>query len=83
MVLQTYKLDASPCGQCLIINNVDFEPKSELSNRKGSDIDCDKLEQRFRSLNFVVVVKRNLRQKVSAISPCFTFHDNNSSDDLM
>ncbi|XP_062314895.1 caspase-9 [Osmerus eperlanus] len=61
--IQTYKLDASPCGQCLIINNVDFEPKSELSNRKGSDIDCDKLEQRFRSLNFVVVVKRNLRQK--------------------
>uniref|UniRef100_A0A8C7HKA8 CARD domain-containing protein n=1 Tax=Oncorhynchus kisutch TaxID=8019 RepID=A0A8C7HKA8_ONCKI len=29
---QSYKMDANPCGHCLIINNVDFEPKSELSN---------------------------------------------------
>lgn len=66
-------MDASPCGHCLIINNVEFDPKSELSNRKGSDIDCDKLERRFRSLNFLVVVKKNLkykqiRQELSALS---------------
>lgn len=64
MFSQSYKMDASPCGHCLIINNVDFEPQSELNNRTGSNIDCDKLERRFKSLNFIVLVKRNLKQKV-------------------
>lgn len=59
--IQTYKMDANPCGHCLIINNVEFDPDSELSNRKGSDIDCDKLERRFKSLNFLVAVKTNLK----------------------
>lgn len=62
---QTYKMDASPCGLCLIINNVEFEQHSDLKDRKGSDIDSDKLERRFRSLNFDVVVKRNLKYKVT------------------
>ncbi|XP_045898380.1 caspase-9 [Micropterus dolomieu] len=61
--IQSYKMDASPCGHCLIINNVEFEPQSELSNRKGSNIDCDKLERRFKKLNFIVDVKSNLKQK--------------------
>uniref|UniRef100_A0A6Q2XPI4 Caspase 9, apoptosis-related cysteine peptidase n=1 Tax=Esox lucius TaxID=8010 RepID=A0A6Q2XPI4_ESOLU len=61
--IQSYKMDASPCGHCLIINNVDFEPLSELSNRTGSNIDCDKLERRFKSLNFIVLVKKNLKKK--------------------
>ncbi|XP_071022720.1 caspase-9-like isoform X2 [Oncorhynchus clarkii lewisi] len=61
--IQSYKMDANPCGHCLIINNVDFEPKSELSKRTGSNIDCEKLERRFKSLNFIVLVKRNLKQK--------------------
>lgn len=61
-------MDASPCGLCLIINNVEFEQHSDLKDRKGSDIDSDKLERRFRSLNFDVVVKRNLKYKVSMLS---------------
>nr|CCW28913.1 Caspase 9 [Channa striata] len=61
--VQNYKMDASPCGHCLIINNVEFDPKSYLSNRRGSNIDCDKLEQRFKALNFIVEVKLNLTQK--------------------
>ncbi|XP_042347807.1 caspase-9 [Plectropomus leopardus] len=61
--IQSYKMDASPCGHCLIINNVEFEPASELSNRKGSNIDCDKLERRFKALNFIVEVKTNLKQR--------------------
>lgn len=65
---QCYKMDSSPCGHCLIINNVDFEPESELSNRKGSNIDCDKLERRFKALNFTVAVKTNLKQKVRPVS---------------
>lgn len=61
--LQTYKMDASPCGLCLIINNVEFDPQSELSDRKGSNIDCEKLERRFKALNFIVEVKTNLKQR--------------------
>ncbi|XP_056124136.1 caspase-9 [Rhinichthys klamathensis goyatoka] len=61
--IQSYKMDASPCGMCLIINNVDFEPASELKDRKGSNIDCDKMEKRFKALNFEVIVKRNLKYK--------------------
>ncbi|KAG1961606.1 caspase-9 [Pimephales promelas] len=61
--IQSYKMDASPCGMCLIINNVDFEPASELKDRKGSNIDCDKMEKRFKALNFEVIVKKNLKYK--------------------
>lgn len=65
---QYYKMDARPCGLCLIINNVEFEPKTELSIRKGSNVDCDKLEKRFKSLNFVVEVRTNLKQRVRVLS---------------
>lgn len=61
--IQNYKMDASPCGHCLIINNMEFEPDSELSNRKGSNIDSDKLERRFKALNFIVAVRTNLKQR--------------------
>ncbi|XP_061625298.1 caspase-9 [Phyllopteryx taeniolatus] len=61
--LQSYKMDASPCGHCLIINNVDFEPQSELSNRTGSNVDCDRLERRFKALHFLVEVRTNLKQR--------------------
>lgn len=67
-VRQSYKMDASPCGHCLIINNVDFEPQSDLKSRKGSNIDCDNLERRFKALNFIVEVKTNLRQRVRTVS---------------
>ncbi|XP_072553252.1 caspase-9 [Salminus brasiliensis] len=71
--IQSYKMDASPCGICLIINNVKFAPTSSLKERKGSDIDCDKLEDRFKSLNFHVIVKKNLtckhiRQELSSLA---------------
>ncbi|XP_068188579.1 caspase-9 [Antennarius striatus] len=58
-----YKMDANPCGLCLIINNMEFETQSNLDNRRGSNIDCDKMESRFKALNFTVEVKTNLRQK--------------------
>lgn len=62
-------MDARPCGICLIINNVEFDPVSDLKNRNGSDIDSDKMERRFKALNFEVLVKRNLKYKVSLVFP--------------
>ncbi|KAM6924907.1 caspase-9 [Xenentodon cancila] len=61
--LQGYKMDASPCGLCLIINNMEFEPQSDLKDRRGSNIDSEKLERRFKALGFNVEVKPNLKQR--------------------
>ncbi|XP_052396742.1 caspase-9-like isoform X1 [Carassius gibelio] len=61
--IECYKMDASPCGICLIINNFKFDPASDLKDRNGSNIDCDKMEKIFKALNFEVIVKRNLKYK--------------------
>ncbi|CAH7442861.1 Casp9 [Phodopus roborovskii] len=58
-----YILDADPCGYCLIINNVNFCPSSGLSTRTGSNVDCEKLQVRFRWLHFMVEVKTDLTAK--------------------
>ncbi|KAM9689187.1 caspase-9 isoform 2-T2 [Trichechus inunguis] len=58
-----YILEADPCGYCLIINNVNFCLNSGLSSRTGSDIDCEKLQRRFRLLHFMVEVKCDLTAK--------------------
>lgn len=68
-------MDARPCGHCLIINNVEFEPQSGLNNRTGSNIDCEKLEKRFKAFNFIVEVRTNQNQKVRIIASfCFWNH---------
>ena len=40
-------MDTDPRGLCLIINNVNFS--NNLSTRKGSDVDADKLAELFQS----------------------------------
>ncbi|KAG9462991.1 hypothetical protein GDO78_022651, partial [Eleutherodactylus coqui] len=56
-----YPMNYKPCGYCLIINNMKFSEASGLSYRRGSDIDCEKLERRMRSYHFEVTVKNNLK----------------------
>ncbi|XP_047383744.1 caspase-9 [Sciurus carolinensis] len=58
-----YVLSAEPCGHCLIINNVSFSPASGLGARSGSNVDCEKMQRRFRSLHFNVEVKCDLTAK--------------------
>ncbi|XP_033924546.1 caspase-9 [Melopsittacus undulatus] len=55
-----YQLRADPCGHCLILNNINFTTDSGLSTRHGSDVDCEKLEKRFRALSFDVLTRRDL-----------------------
>ncbi|KAM6434203.1 caspase-9 [Liasis olivaceus] len=55
-----YLLNSDPCGYCLIINNVTFDPDTELKCRVGSNIDCQRLEKRFRALHFEVLTKEDL-----------------------
>nr|XP_040145081.1 caspase-9 [Ictidomys tridecemlineatus] len=61
-----YVLRADPCGHCLIINNVNFSRASGLSTRLGSNVDCEKMQRRFRSLHFTVEVTCNLTAKVQS-----------------
>ncbi|NXM34459.1 CASP9 protein, partial [Oxyruncus cristatus] len=58
---QVYELKADPCGHCLILNNVSFSRDSHLSTRVGSDLDCEKLERRFKALRFDVLTRRDLK----------------------
>ncbi|XP_021389475.2 caspase-9 [Lonchura striata] len=58
---QDYEMKADPCGHCLILNNVNFCRDSGLSTREGSDIDCEKLERRFKALCFTVLTRRDLK----------------------
>ncbi|XP_057553089.1 caspase-9 isoform X1 [Hippopotamus amphibius kiboko] len=58
-----YVLSADPCGHCLIINNVNFCPESGLRTRTGSNVDCERMKQRFHLLHFMVEVKYNLTAK--------------------
>uniref|UniRef100_A0A8C6PRR4 Caspase 9, apoptosis-related cysteine peptidase n=1 Tax=Nothobranchius furzeri TaxID=105023 RepID=A0A8C6PRR4_NOTFU len=70
---EKHKKILHPCGHCLIINNMEFKPESALRNRRGSNIDCEKLETRFKAINFIFEVKENLKesqikQEMSALS---------------
>ncbi|KAM6241126.1 caspase-9 [Porphyrio hochstetteri] len=56
-----YELKGDPCGHCLILNNVNFSRDSNLSTREGSDVDCRKLEKRFKALRFDVLTQRDLK----------------------
>uniref|UniRef100_A0AAY5EWN1 Caspase 9, apoptosis-related cysteine peptidase n=1 Tax=Electrophorus electricus TaxID=8005 RepID=A0AAY5EWN1_ELEEL len=56
LLRNSYKIEANPCGLCLIINNVDFDPASDLKNRAGSDIDCDKLKRAVRIFQLLLQI---------------------------
>ncbi|XP_063001356.1 caspase-9 isoform X2 [Elgaria multicarinata webbii] len=62
-----YLLKNDPCGYCLIINNVNFSEGADLAHRLGSDVDCERLEKRFRSLGFEVLTRRDLKAHTSHI----------------
>uniref|UniRef100_A0A8D0BUE6 Caspase-9 n=1 Tax=Salvator merianae TaxID=96440 RepID=A0A8D0BUE6_SALMN len=58
-----YILKTKPCGYCLIVNNVNFSVASGLARRVGSDVDCQRLEKRFKSLHFEVFTQKDLEAR--------------------
>ncbi|XP_069774958.1 caspase-9-like isoform X2 [Narcine bancroftii] len=58
-----YKMDTSPRGYCLIINNVEFHPNSGLKCRLGSDVDCKSVQNLFEKLCFKTIVRKNLTKQ--------------------
>ncbi|KAH9359676.1 hypothetical protein HPB48_014765 [Haemaphysalis longicornis] len=59
---QVYRMSKMPRGQCIIINNKDFEDESK--RRPGSEIDVDRMQQLFRALHFDVCIGSNLTAAV-------------------
>lgn len=66
MELPTYRMDASPKGICVIINNRNFnvapnDPGSkEMPERRGTDVDAANLRETFSTLDFHVHMHENL-----------------------
>ncbi|XP_051872143.1 caspase-8-like isoform X3 [Pristis pectinata] len=57
--IEEYKMDSSPLGICLILNNKVF-PGTNYNQRNGTDCDAEKLEEVFTNLGFVVQRHDNL-----------------------
>uniref|UniRef100_A0A8B9DL52 Caspase 9 n=1 Tax=Anser cygnoides TaxID=8845 RepID=A0A8B9DL52_ANSCY len=77
---QVYQLKADPCGHCLIINNITFSPDSGLSTRVGSDVDCERLEKRFKSLCFRVQTLKDLKAQVRVALRSLAQQDHSALD---
>lgn len=55
---EEYVMDSNPRGFLLIINNCDFN--GVMTDRLGTDVDCDMLAKLFMKLGFGVDIRRNL-----------------------
>lgn len=57
-----YKMDYTPRGYFLLINNKDFLPSSGMENypRNGTDVDAEAIKSLFQELGFIVDAHRNL-----------------------
>lgn len=62
-------MESNPRGLLLIINNRNF--RGGLSNRDGTDVDCDKLKTLFMSFGFGVDIRNNLTAQVSFVPGSF------------
>ena len=47
-------MDYPNLGQCIIINNKEFDPSTEQGYRNGSDVDAAKATETFQSLGYEV-----------------------------
>ncbi|OWF53615.1 Caspase-2 [Mizuhopecten yessoensis] len=56
----TYRMESTPRGYCLIINNRDYTQESLMDPRTGTDVNRDELRQVFQELGFHVDAKDNL-----------------------
>lgn len=61
---QMYPNFSTPKGQCLVINNRDF---NSMDTRTGTDKDRDNLTDLFTKLGYMVKCKDNLSKEVSSV----------------
>lgn len=55
-----YTMTQRPLGDCLIINNYNFEKMTSFRNRKGTEKDRDDLASLFAKMHFTVEVQNDL-----------------------
>jgi len=65
----TYSLNYASMGKFVIINNRDFDPRTGMGLRNGTDVDAENLMLRFKELGFEVVIHQN--QKAEEIKSIF------------
>ncbi|KAM4808254.1 caspase-3 [Rhinophrynus dorsalis] len=54
--LYKYRMDYGEMGLCLIINNKNFHPSTNMGTRNGTDLDARRLQETFRSLGYKVEI---------------------------
>ncbi|XP_074089748.1 caspase-7 [Macrotis lagotis] len=55
-----YNMDYKKIGKCIIINNKQFEERTGMGTRTGTDIDAGRLSKCFQNLGFDMLVCNNL-----------------------
>ncbi|XP_003737022.1 caspase-3 [Galendromus occidentalis] len=50
-------------GICVIVNQKEFEPHTQLNERRGTDVDAENLKKTFQALSFEVHMQKNLTEK--------------------
>uniref|UniRef100_UPI00398EC9FD caspase-8-like n=1 Tax=Pristiophorus japonicus TaxID=55135 RepID=UPI00398EC9FD len=55
--LDSYKMESIPRGDCVIINNLNFQ---KMQQRRGTNVDAARLEETFRWLGFKVTLFQDL-----------------------
>lgn len=70
----TYKMDSTPRGCALIINNKNFQ---SIACRDGTDVDCQTLEDLFQYLGFEVTIKQDLTAYEMILAMNDFAHDQN------
>ncbi|XP_023686413.1 caspase-3a [Paramormyrops kingsleyae] len=58
--LYRYKLDYPSLGMCVIINNKNFDKKTGMNTRNGTDVDAGNVMKVFTKLGYKVTVKNDL-----------------------
>ncbi|KAJ8366317.1 hypothetical protein AAFF_G00362830 [Aldrovandia affinis] len=56
-----YRMDHSSIGQCVIINNKNFDEKTEMKVRNGTDVDRDMVAKTFGSLGYELKIFNDLK----------------------
>ncbi|XP_067121909.1 caspase-like [Centruroides vittatus] len=60
---EVYNMNHSRRGKCIIFNNKKFDAHTKLNERRGTEIDAQKLYHRFRELDFEVTIHHDVPVK--------------------
>ncbi|XP_069969474.1 caspase-7-like [Penaeus vannamei] len=67
-----YDMNHKRRGYCVIFNNINFDPHTGLSERKGSESSCEQLKVLFSQFGFIISIYKNLtvQELKSTLNEC-------------